>query len=344
VKKFPTKRKKVQGWIMETMFAADLLTHTLIPKGFGDATVAPYAPFQNILDRRARLYDAGATADQTLQKFQNDIRAVLDAVSPWFLGKFGKNGDAVIAALQGESNVSLPHVAVPISIDQKWRIGFDGTTVAVPIPALQCGTAQIPIDLDSLARLLVTTYGNTPNVMTAIVNLDLKAMLQALAVIIQDTDQFAKGVAEWFVGKVRALGTLPKECDTKPDNVFDIFSIAELANWKIVAATGQIPVPVWIGTGQPVSDGEMDNDGPVHSASALGFTLAREPFFFEHTRSDDDGKISSWYRLYDNPVTERRNHGQLYENDVGLWIRSTFLAGEVGPLPSPNAFSAWPAQ
>lgn len=59
---------------------------------------------------------------------------------------------------------------------------------------------------------------------------------------------------------------------------FDAFAAAELLNWKVVGATGSIPKPAWIGPGEPVSDGEMDTDGAVHSASALGFTLGRVPF------------------------------------------------------------------
>ena len=91
----------------------------------------------------------------------------------------------------------------------------------------------------------------------------------------------------------------------------------------------------------------MDDDGPVHSASALGFTLGRRPFFFEHDR--DDGPVvsgkptaGSWYRLYDNPVTEKYNHGMEYENDVGLWVFEDFLTPNVGPLPRRDGFSIWP--
>jgi hypothetical protein len=341
-KKLSTKRKKAQGWVWQTMLVSDVLTRQLVPHGFGDATVAPYAQHRNILDRRARLFDASPSADQLQQKFATDIRTMLSTVSPWFLGKFGNTGDAVLTGLQSAANVPLPRVMVPIHTDQKWKIGFDGTTIDVPMPALQCGTKQILIDLDSLARLLVKTYANTPDVLAAIGNQDLKTLLVTLGVLVQDTDAFAKGVAEWFVGKLKELGTLPQECDAVPDNVFDVFATAELLNWKVVASTGKIPVPVFIGTGEPVSDGEMDTDGAVHSASALGFTLGREPFYFEHDRTDDGGKISSWYRLYDNPVTERRNHGSQYENDVGLWVRSAFLASGAGPIPARDTFSVWP--
>jgi hypothetical protein len=115
----------------------------------------------------------------------------------------------------------------------------------------------------------------------------------------------------------------------------------------VASATGSVPAPEWTPTDTPVSDGEMDADGPVHSASALGFTLARRPFFFEHDREDGpviDGKpsIGSWYRLYDNPVTEKYNHGMQYQNDVAGWVFEDFLAADVGPLAQRDGFSVWP--
>jgi hypothetical protein len=344
LKKFEKKRPKVRGWINQTMFVSDVLTRQLLPNGFGSVNVAPYTEHRAILDRRERLFDAALTPSALTTKYATDIRNVLRLVSPWFLGKFGSTGDAVITAMQGDSNAALPHMMIPIHTDQKWKIGFDGTTIDVPVPAFQCGTAQIVLDYDALARLLVKAYGNTPNIFAAIANKDLKAVLEALGVLIQSSDQFAQGVATWFMDHVKAgfASPLPAECNLTPDNVFDIFAITELANWKIVETKGSIPVPVFIGTGQAVSDGEMDTDGAVHSASALGFTLGRVPFYFEHNRTDDAGKGGSWYRLYDNPVTERHNHGQQYENEVGLWIRQAFLSAQVGPVPATDTFSVWP--
>ena len=214
----------------------------------------------------------------------------------------------------------------------------------MPIPALECGGRRILLDLDALARLIVTKYGNSAAALTALTGKDLGAVLAALAVVIKDTDAFAKAAAEWFVARVKqeiAVGPLPAACNAIPDNPFDVFAAAELLNWKVVSATGRIPAPVFIGTGEPVSDGEMDTDGAVHSASALGFTLGRVPFYFEHNRNDDGGAIGSWYRLYDNPVTEKYNHGQQYNNDVGLWYRQTFLASGIGPVPARETFSIW---
>jgi hypothetical protein len=145
------------------------------------------------------------------------------------------------------------------------------------------------------------------------------------------------GVVGWLVDKADELGDAPEGCEL-PLNVFE---------WQLTEATGTVPAPEWVPTDIPVSDGEMDTDGPVHSASALGFTLGRRPFFFEHDREDGpviDGKptFGSWYRLHDNPVTEKYNHGLQYQNDVAVWVFEDFLAANVGPLPVVEGFSEWP--
>lgn len=157
-----------------------------------------------------------------------------------------------------------------------------------------------------------------------------------LSVAGQGTD-LATGVAGWLIEKAAQLGTPPAGCELP----------AHILDWQLVRATGSVPAPEWTPTTTPVHDGEMDDDGPVHSASALGFTLGRRPFFFEHDR--DDGPVvsgkptaGSWYRLYDNPVTEQYNHGMEYENDVGLWVFEDFLTPNVGPLPRRDGFSIWP--
>ena len=144
-------------------------------------------------------------------------------------------------------------------------------------------------------------------------------------------------VSEGGEDKMDEIGEAPDGCEL-PLNIL---------NWRLVRTTGSVPAPEWTPTDTPVSDGEMDTDGPVHSASALGFTLGQRPFFFEHDREDGpavDGKktLGSWYRLYDNPVTEKYNHGMQYQNDVALWVAEDFLATNVGPLPRSNGFSEWP--
>jgi len=338
------KRAKSRGWIGQTMLVSDAVTRLAMPKGFGDATVEPYAPYKRILDRRARLVDATPATEQLERAFAQDLRIALEQASPWLGGRFGRTAAGMLRALNREGTVPLPNVSVPIHVDQKWTVGFRGV-IEVPVPALQCGTRTIKLDYDALARLLVSTYTSTPGVLASIGNKNLPQILQALGVVLQETDVFSKGVAAWFVGKVREaanLQALPAECNALPDNVFDVFAMAEIANWRVVASTGFVPAPAWIPTGEPVSDGEMDTDGAVHSASALGFTLGRVPFYFEHDRNDDGGRPGSWYRIYDNPVTEKYNHGLQYESEVGRWVRDTFLAPGVGPIPSATGYSGWP--
>ena len=91
----------------------------------------------------------------------------------------------------------------------------------------------------------------------------------------------------------------------------------------------------------------MDNDGPVHSASALGFTLGRRPFFFDHDRQDGPvvsgrATLGSWYRMPNNPVTERYNHGLQYQNDVAREVARRLLDPVVGPVPQRTGDSFWP--
>lgn len=335
-----TQRPKVKGWIVSTT-GADVGVREFIPHGYGDATIAPYAEHRAILDKRARLFDGSPFVQQLEDKFNGDIAAVLAAVSPWFRGYLGEGAPAVLAAIQGATTLNLPKLVVPLHTSTRWKIGFDGTTAEVPVPALVCEGARIPLDYDELARLLVDSYGKTDAVLAQITGGDLNAILTGLGVAIQNDNELAKGVAEWFVGKLQALGSLPDECNALPDNAFDVFSVGELANWKIGEGTGTIPVPVWIDTGEPVSDGEMDTDGAVHSASALGFTLGKKPFYFEHDRGDENKILGSWYRLHDNPVTEKYNHGLQYGQDVGLWVRDTLMKPEIGPVPAEKTFSVW---
>lgn len=337
------KRAKARGWINSTMLFSDPITRLTMPKGFGDATAAPYAQYRDILDRRARLFDASPSTEAMERALAPQLAAALEAASPWIAGRYGRTAAGVLRALNREGSLQLPNVSVPIHIDQKWSVGFRGF-LEVPMPALQCGTRTIRLDYDALARLLVNTYVSTPAVFTATRGRNLVQVLQGVGTVLQETDLFAKGVASWFVGKVRELANvqaLPAECNALPDSVFDVFAMAEIGNWRIVETTGLVPAPAWIPTGEPVSDGEMDTDGAVHSASALGFTLARRPFYFEHDRNDDGGAPGSWYRLYDNPVTEKFNHGLQYENEVGRWVRDSFLAAGVGPIPSRTGFSGW---
>jgi hypothetical protein len=245
--------------------------------------------------------------------------------------------DGLLAYLSGaDIQVTLPNAIVPIHLDRKWELTLTGS-VDVPMPAFQCGGESIVIDYDDLVRALFRTFGNTAGILSGLSGQGLEGVVGAVAAVIEEGVDLLGGVTDWLLGKVDALGTVPDGCQL-PVN---------LLNWRLAGVTGSVPAPEWTPTNTPVSDGEMDTDGPVHSASALGFTLGRRPFFFEHDREDGplvNGKptTGSWYRLYDNPVTEQYNHGMQYQNDVGLWVSTDFLVPNVGPLPRREGFSVWP--
>lgn len=342
LQRYRSKRPKAQGWTTGTM-GVDFVLRSVLSRGFGDVNVPPYVGFADVLDRRARLFDTSPTTEEFLSAFESEIEDAMAAVSPWFVGQFGDEAEALIAVLNGDVTLTAPSVLLPIHIDQKWTIGFDGSTIEVPIPALQCEGLQIPLDDQVLATLLVQTFVSTPQILEKIQGGTLNDILDALGIAVDASSAVAQSIANWFVDRLSQLNNVPANCNALPDSPFDIFSFTELGNWRVVATTTSIPRPVWVPTGEPVADGEMDNDGAVHSASALGFTLAREPFYFEHDRTDaPEGQFGSWYRLHKNPETEKFHHGLQYENSVGLWIFKTFLAAQVGPVAQPDTFSTWP--
>jgi hypothetical protein len=309
-----------------------------IPDGFGRVDVAPYAPHAAILDRRARIFDLSSRNDDLEDFVEDAAEGVVDELSAFFRGRFGDGVDGVLDFLAGqqlEVNVG-PNLLVPIHLDRRWELTMTGS-VDVPIPAFRCGGRTIPIDYDVLVRALFDTFGSTAAVLDALENGSLEDVVLAVLGSVDESVDLLGGVVGWLIDKVDEFGDAPEGCELPLD----------VLNWRLVEATGSVPAPEWTPTNTPIRDGEMDTDGPVHSASALGFTLGRRPFFFEHDRQDGptiDGKptFGSWYRLYDNPVTEKYNHGLQYQNDVGLWVFTDFVAPDVGPVPQEDGFSVWP--
>jgi hypothetical protein len=330
--------EKEKGWVVSTMFFSDLLVKQFIPDGFGRVDVAPYAEHAAILDRRARLFDLSSRNDDVEQFVEQAGEGVLDGLAAFFSGHFGPGVDGALGYLASQQlQVSLlPNAIVPIHLDRRWKLTLNGA-VDVPIPAFQCGGQTILIDYDDLVRALFTTFGNTEGILAGLSDASpAEVALAALAAAGEGVD-LVGGVVGWLLEKAEQLGAAPEGCALPLD----------ILNWRLVGATGSVPAPEWTPTDTPVSDGEMDTDGPVHAASALGFTLGRRPFFFEHDREDGpvvDGKptIGSWYRLHDNPVTEKYNHGMQYQNDVGMWVSGDFLVANVGPVVQRNGFSVWP--
>jgi hypothetical protein len=335
--RYDSEREKEKGWIIGTMFFSDLLVKQFMPNGFGRVGVAPYAPFASILDRRARVFDLSSQNADAEQFVARAAEGVLGGLSAYFAGHFGPGVDGVLAYLsRARLQVTLPNAIVPIHVDREWVLTLSGS-VDVPIPAFTCGGQTIPIDYDDLVRALFTTFGNTEDILTGLSGASPADVVAAVLAAAGEGGDLLTGVAGWLLEKAVQLGAPPAGCELP----------AHLLDWRLVRATGSVPAPEWTPTDTPVHDGEMDTDGPVHSASALGFTLGRRPFFFEHDRNDGpvvNGKPTpgSWYRLYDNPVTEQYNHGMQYENDVALWVFDDFLVANVGPLVRRDGFSVWP--
>lgn len=332
---YEAEREKEKGWITSTMFGADLIVKQLIPDGFGRVDVAPYAEHAAILDRRARIFDLSSLNADVEHFIDEAAEGVLDALAPYFVGRFGPGVAGVFAYLASVEPI-LANAIVPIHLDRRWTLALTGS-VEVPIPALQCGGQTIALDYDVLVRALFETFGSTEAILDALANRSLEEVVAAALAATADGVDLLAGTLGWLVGKLDEFGDAPEGCELPLD----------VLNWRLARTTGTVPAPEWTPTNTPVSDGEMDTDGPVHSASALGFTLGREPFFFEHDREDGpviDGKptFGSWYRLYDNPVVEKYNHGMQYQNDVAGWVFDDFLAADVGPLPQPDGFSVWP--
>lgn len=335
---YDAEREKEKGWILGTMFASDLIVKQFIPNGFGRVDVAPYAEHADILDRRRRLFDLTSRNDAAEALIEQAGEGVFDGLSAYFTGRFGDGVDGVLAFLASrELEVGiLPNALVPIHLDREWALTMTGS-VDVPMPAFQCGTQTIPVDYDQLVTALFDAFGDTASILASLDGASPEAVVAAALGAGAEAAELLGGVTGWLLDKAADLGQSPAGCRLPLD----------VLNWRLVEVTGSVPAPEWTPTGTPARDGEMDTDGPVHSASALGFTLARRPFFFEHDREDGfstDGKpaFGSWYRLYDNPVTEQYNHGMQYQNDVALWVSEDFLTADVGPLARPDGFSVWP--
>jgi len=94
------------------------------------------------------------------------------------------------------------------------------------------------------------------------------------------------------------------------------------------------PVPQ-LGKG-PASDGQVDSDGLVSLASALGYELTGEPRSFAHNTYDLSLKsFGSWYRLTTaGSDLESLSHRPPRTAALGKWLRQSVLAENVGPYCS----------
>lgn len=337
--KYGAETEKEKGWFFGTMFASDALTKQLIPNGFGRVDVAPYAEFASLLDRRARLFDLSTQTVAAEQFTATAAETLLDGLAIYFTGRYGPAVGGVLEYLADRKvQVFLPNAMVPITVDRVWKLGLTGS-VEVPMIALRCG-AQPPVVVDykPLVRALLAGGRRTDAALAAVANMDARALLDAAFGAGEDAVELTLGTVRWLHGKLAAIDTMPKDCrlPLAPASVEDLLTLGNLVNWRVTEVMGTVPAPAWERTETPVRDGEMDNDGPVHSASALGFTLGRRPFFFEHDRQDGpvvSGRptLGSWYRMPDDPVTEQCNNGLQYQNDVAQEAARRLLDPVVGP-------------
>jgi hypothetical protein len=347
---YNTETAKERKWIFDTMFLADVLVKQFIPGGYGRVNVAPYAAHTHLLDRRARLYDLSDRIQTAKEVVAAAAGGILGQLSPYFPGEFGAGIDGIITYLSAPTRGGfLSNAVLPISVDRVWRIALSGSA-DVPVVQLSCGGQNIVLDYTPLVSALLLAFNGTDAVLDAVKDGSLSKLIEAAGGVIADGASLTVDTITWLQGKLTQLSNLPEQCrlPTGEISVTNFFRVVNIANWTVSGGTTSIPAPAWERTTTVARDGEMDNDGPVHAASALGFTLGTQtPLFFEHDR--EDGPVvngqrtrGSWYRLPDNPVTEKYNHGMLYQNDVGQWFRQRLLRVDVGPVPQRTGDSAWP--
>jgi hypothetical protein len=349
VTEYHAETPKEQGWFLSTMFFSDFVTQAVIPNGFGRVDVAPYAGFANLLDRRARLFNLSTDTEQAEQFLEARAQSVLDQIDVWFTGRFGPGVDGIVAFLTSlDLQVALRNALVPIHVDREWRLALTGS-VEVPMLALTCGQTRVVIDYEPLVEALLAGGRRTDEAFTAVRNQDLRALLAAAFGAGADAGAAIQGAATWFQGKLREIDALTADCrlPLAPNSLADLANVKNVVNWRVTRVTGTVPAPELERTDTVARDGEMDTDGPVHSASGLGFTLGRRPFFFEHDRPDGPvvagrATLGSWYRMPDNPVTEKYNHGLQYQNDVAREVARRLLNPVVGPVPQRTGDSFWP--
>jgi hypothetical protein len=349
ISEYSAETQKERGWIFTTMFLSDVITQLTIPDGYGRVDVPPYAASAALLDRRSRLLNLSTETTQAEQFVEAAAASILERLDVWFGGRFGPAVDGVVDYLTSLNlQVTLPNSTLPIHVDRVWRLGLTGS-VEVPMLALACGQSRVVIDYEPLVQALLAGERRTDEAFAAVRTLDLRALLNTAFGAGADAGEATQDAVAWFQGKLREIDALTADCrlPLAPESLADLLNVKNIVNWRITRVTGTVPAPAWERTNTVARDREMDTDGAVHSASALGFTLGRRPFFFEHDRADGPvvagrATLGSWYRLPDNPVTEQYNHGLQYQNDVAREVARRVLNPAVGPVPQRTGDSFWP--
>lgn len=341
---FEAESEKEKGWIISTMIV-DILIKQFVRDGFGRVDVEPYATHAALLDRRGRVFGLSRASTLGDEFVARASAKIIEKLAPYFIGRYADGLKGVLRFLRENGTFpSWNNAVLPIHLDREWRLGLSGRT-EVPMAAFACQNSTIVLDYNPLVRAVLRSTGTTQKFLDGLRGAHLGKVIQATGKALKNNVALARDSVAWLGEKAAAVDDAPEACRLpRKAKVEEFFKLANVFRWKLIATTGRVPSPAWERTTKVARDREMDTDGPVHSASALGFTLGRFPFFFEHNRDDAvvNGRrsIGSWYRLPDGPG-EAYNHGLQYQNEVGRWIQERFLANGIGPVPMRESDSAW---
>ena len=172
------------------------------------------------------------------------------------------------------------------------------------MPAFQCGGETIPIDYDELVRALVATFGSTEGILDGLANASPgRGTVAALR----------RGC-----GRRRSGGWCRRMADRQGGrDRRGARGLRAAARRSQLAARPHHGLGTGTGVDADGHAGQRRRDGhgwPGAFGVGARVHARATAVFFEHDREDGptvDGKktLGSWYRLYDNPVTEKYNHG-----------------------------------
>jgi len=322
--RFAAESEPERRWMTMTM-GGDLGVRFARPEGFGSSTTPMLAAFDSRLDRRRRIAELGPFV-------RTRAGAVAGQLSPWVVeNQVAQSGlDAAVTLALGPAQ----NLALPIYLAKEGQFDLSGQ-LSVPALGFQCTDLRrnrIVLDFGRLLTALVQTWSSLDEARRRAGDVDLNGLASALGLAAANLDD----VKSWFLEKYRALNVADGRCQLPTDvSLASLFSIPNLVNWRLVAATDSFPAPRWVSSAVDASDDEIDTDGAVAFDSAVGLTLGTTtPEFFDHARTDDvrNGAPArgSWYRFYDSPI-EADCHGMQHQFIAGEWVADTF--GPAGPVP-----------
>lgn len=280
---------------------------------FLDTVSSPRAPFSGFAPRLDRTQRVGAMAQ--LRQLLQTAALQLD---PVFRAQFGEDVASLLRFLVNRFRTRGLGVdaVVPIYLNQGFRIEMTAT-VRVPVPRFTCRGTVLDVRLEALLMGLRDHFGNLEQAARAITATNFTSFVDAIATF---NATLAADFAAWFAQQIGSIA----DC-------------AASGQWAFAWAPIDIPAPRVVATGNPVSDGVIDNDGLVEFDSAMGFRLGTGVnAFFDHTRTDfvvdNKPQPGSWYRRYRSGLEPLNHDVQLKE--AGSFIWSDIISHNPGPLPS----------